>query len=385
MDVFLVGGAVRDRLLGLPVGERDWVVVGATPQQMLDLGYRQVGKDFPVFLHPESKEEYALARTERKIAPGYKGFEFHADPGVTLEEDLMRRDLTINAMAENADGELIDPYGGQEDLAAGRLRHVSPAFAEDPVRILRVARFAARFGQWGFSVAHSTNTLMRKMVANGEVDYLVPERVWAEVAKALACDRPERFFTVLHGCGALAVLFPEIEREYADDQTGHEHPGLPPALARLQQSARQTDDPRVRFATLVLSLGEDLDTMQRLAQAETLCKRFRIPNDYTRLALLAIRMAEHIARNDAGSALDIMEASGAFRDTNRWNQLLDVYACCGRIDRSRAALLENARLNAAAIGATDVDGATLDGPAIGQAIREKRLQAIAQVVAGAQS
>jgi tRNA nucleotidyltransferase (CCA-adding enzyme) len=384
MEIFLVGGAVRDKLLGLPVQERDWVVVGATPQEMLAQGYRQVGKDFPVFLHPDTKEEYALARTERKVAPGYKGFEFHSDAGVTLEEDLLRRDLTINAMAENAAGEIIDPYGGQEDLAAGRLRHVSPAFAEDPVRILRVARLAARFGKWRFSVAHSTNALMRKMVADGEVDYLVPERVWAEVAKALLTDTPERFFDVLHGCHALAVLFPEIEREYPGEPGGHQHPDLPAALLRLQQCARHSGDPQVRFAILMVSLGTDLDTAQRVRQAESLCERYRIPNDYTRLALDAIRMAERIDRRDAGTVLEMMQATGAFRDAGRWNQLLEVYRLCGRIDQVYTETLDSARDAAGQVSAASLDAPGLDGPALGQAIADRRRQVIEQVLLQAQ-
>lgn len=209
MEIYQVGGSVRDKRLGLPVQDRDWVVIGATPQQMLDLGYRQVGKDFPVFLHPESREEYALARTERKTGPGYKGFAVHAAPDVTLIDDLRRRDLTINAMAETPDGMLIDPFGGAEDLRQRLLRHVSPAFAEDPVRILRVARFAARFAGMGFRVAGETNTLMRRMVESGEVDALVPERVWTELERALGESRPARFFEVLRDCGALARLFPK--------------------------------------------------------------------------------------------------------------------------------------------------------------------------------
>ena len=210
METYLVGGAVRDKLLHLPVRERDWVVVGATPEEMLALGYIPVGRDFPVFLHPETRDEYALARTERKTGHGYTGFATCSDPGITLEQDLLRRDLTINAMAETAHGELIDPYGGREDLDNGVLRHVSPAFAEDPVRILRIARFAARFSRMGFHVAHDTNRLMRTMVARGEVDYLVPERVWAELVKALAENTPARFFEVLQGCNALEKLFPEM-------------------------------------------------------------------------------------------------------------------------------------------------------------------------------
>ncbi len=208
MKTYLVGGAVRDELLGLPVRERDWVVVGATAAQMLDLGYRQVGRDFPVFLHPETHEEHALARTERKTAPGYRGFVVHAEPDVTLEEDLLRRDLTINAMARDEAGGLIDPFNGRADLEARLLRHVSPAFAEDPVRILRVARFAARFAHLGFRVADETRALMRRMVAAGEVDALVPERVWQEMERALGEGSPATFFEVLRDCGALAVLFP---------------------------------------------------------------------------------------------------------------------------------------------------------------------------------
>jgi len=270
MEIYLVGGAVRDLLLGLPVKERDWVVVGSTPEEMIELGYTRVGKDFPVFLHPETREEYALARTERKTGPGYTGFDFHAAPDVSLEEDLQRRDLTINAMAENADGELIDPYDGRNDLDLGRLRHVSPAFAEDPVRILRVARFAARFAQWGFSVAHDTNALMRNMVAAGEVDHLVPERVWAELAKALAYDNPEKFFTVLHGCNALTVLFPEIEADYATTDRAHAGSDLPTCLQTLKQCAAASRNTRVRFAALLLASGATLKNEQRLDNCKAL-------------------------------------------------------------------------------------------------------------------
>lgn len=379
MDIYLVGGAVRDKLLDLPVEERDWVVVGATPQQMLDLGYRQVGKDFPVFLHPETKEEYALARTERKTGHGYRGFEFHANPRVTLEEDLQRRDLTINAMAENASGEIIDPYGGQEDLAAGRLRHVSKAFAEDPVRILRVARFASRFGRWGFSVAHDTNALMRKMVDNGEVDYLVPERVWAELEKALTTDTPARFFIVLHGCNALALLFPEIEHEYHDASSGHGSETLPAALQALQRSAEQSKDPQVRFTTLLLSLGRNLDTETRITRTEALCKRYRVPNDYAQLAVTAIRIADSLGSDDAEKLLQAMETSGAFRHAQRWAQLLTSCHISGFIDAQRAERLETARRQAAEIGAASLKDASLSGAAIGSAIHDLRREVIKNV------
>ena len=219
LRVYLVGGAVRDKLLGLPVTERDWVVVGASPEEMLRRGFKAVGKDFPVFLHPRTKEEYALARTERKTGPGYRGFAFHAAPDVTLEQDLARRDLTINAIAETTDGELVDPFGGKRDLEQRLLRHVSPAFAEDPVRILRLARFAARYHRLGFKVAPETMALCQRMVAAGEVDALVPERVWQELAKALMEPSPEVFITVLRECGALARLMPEVDISYVSTST----------------------------------------------------------------------------------------------------------------------------------------------------------------------
>ncbi|TCK19537.1 tRNA nucleotidyltransferase (CCA-adding enzyme) [Thiogranum longum] len=381
MKIYLVGGAVRDKLLGLPVHERDWVVVGATPQQMLDLGYKQVGKDFPVFLHPETGEEYALARTERKTAPGYKGFSFHASPDVTLEEDLKRRDLTINAMAESPEGELIDPYGGQEDLRLGKLRHVSPAFAEDPVRILRVARFAARFAKMGFSVTHGTNTLMRNMVEKGEVDHLVPERVWAELNKALATDAPEKFFTVLHGCGVLAILFPEIESTYADDPGTHTGSDkLPRALSALRHSAEQTDDTRVRFAALLLSLHTDKTVEQRIADAEAICKRYRVPGEYQALAVSAIRHETDIASNDPCVLLGIMESTRALHDASRWHRLLDTYVLSERITRERAQQLDDARQKAVAINANFLDEPSLSGPAIGAAINKKRCQAISDAL-----
>lgn len=380
MKIYLVGGAVRDKLLNLPVSERDWVVVGATPQEMLDLGYKQVGKDFPVFLHPETKEEYALARTERKTAPGYKGFAFHAAPDVTLEEDLKRRDLTINAMAESPEGELVDLYGGQQDLKLGKLRHVSPAFAEDPVRILRVARFSARFGKMAFNVTHGTNTLMRKMVADGEVDHLVPERVWAELNKALATDSPEKFFTVLHGCRALAVLFPEIEATYDDHVDVHATPDkLPDALAMFRHSAETSKDTQVRFSVLLLSLHTSQTSTQRIANTEAICKRFRVPGDYLTLAINAIRHEEHITSNDPYALLTIMESTRAFHDATRWQQLLDSYVITEHISRSRADQLDTARQKAATISASDLDDPSLSGPAVGTAIKVKRCHEIERV------
>jgi len=376
MEIYLVGGAVRDKLLNLPIKEKDWVVVGASPQEMLDLGFRQVGKDFPVFLHPETGDEYALARTERKTGHGYKGFAFHASPDVTLEEDLRRRDLTINAMAEAADGTLIDPYHGQEDLNNGLLRHVSPAFAEDPVRVLRVARFAARFGKWGFRIAHSTNTLMRKMVDDGEVNHLVPERVWAELAKTLATDTPEKFFTALRGCNALAVLFPEIDREYRNQGPPHSNKTLIAALEALRVSAGMTSDPRARFGVLLLALGRDLSLQQRIDQAQSLCDRFRIPNEYAQLALTAIKLEPYASSLKPEDILQLMESGGAFRQQDRWQQLLTVYRVAGLIDQARSDRLTVISEQAAAVNAAQLGQHQLSGPAIGEAIRARRLQII---------
>ncbi|MEJ2347461.1 MAG: multifunctional CCA addition/repair protein [Gammaproteobacteria bacterium] len=339
MKIYLVGGAVRDQLLGLPVKERDWVVVGATAEQMRALGYTRVGKDFPVFLHPRTHEEYALARTERKTGPGYTGFEVHASPEVTLEQDLERRDLTINAMAEDEQGNLIDPFHGREDLDAGVLRHVSPAFVEDPVRILRVARFAARFGKWGFHVAHGTNALMRRMVANGEVDALVPERVWVETEKALSEEHPERFFQVLRGCGALARVFPEIDALFGVPQPERPHPEVDTgvhAMLVLQQAARLTPDPQVRFAALVHDLGKGttpeeqwprhLEHEKRGAElAKQMCQRLRAPNDYRDLALITARhhgRAHRAAEMTAGSLLKTLEQVDALRRPERFEQFL---------------------------------------------------------------
>ncbi len=400
MEVYLVGGAVRDRLLGLPVRERDWVVVGATPEEMLERGFRPVGKDFPVFLHPETGEEYALARTERKTGPGYTGFEFHADPGVTLEQDLARRDLTINAMAEAPDGTLIDPFDGQEDLRNGILRHVSPAFVEDPVRILRVARFAARFGKWGFRVAHGTHVLMKRMVENGEVDHLVPERVWAETAKALAEDTPERYFEVLHACGALARVFPELARLFGVPQPAHHHPEVDTGihcLMVLKAAAALSPDPEVRFAALVHDLGKGTTPPDQWphhkgheARSVELVKqmavRLRIPNAFRDLACL---VAEH--HGTAHRALELRPATlvdllgrlDAFRRPDRFEQFL--LACHadvrGRKGHERAPYPQGDWLRAARAACTGIDAAALaaqglEGPAIAEAVRERRIAAV---------
>ncbi len=382
MDIYLVGGAVRDKLLGLPVTERDWVVVGATAQQMLELGYRAVGRDFPVFLHPQSSEEYALARTERKTAPGYTGFEVCADPGITLEEDLLRRDLTINAMAETREGGLIDPYGGRDDLDNGLLRHVSPAFSEDPVRILRVARFAARFAHYGFRVAHGTNRLMRSMVDNGEVDYLVAERVWAELDKALACKTPCRFFEVLAGCGALDRLFPELAALQAGATETHGQ--APLAMPVLTCAAGMSDNPTIRFAALVCDI--DNATGFTGQQLDGLCDRLRAPNSYRELAGMALQYRQQLHDSAALSAAQLFDLLSALDALRRPERLADFTAVCAAEAHSRqpeahdytpSGLLERA-LQAAESVSVDTTGKS--GREIGAAIRARRIEAIEKVL-----
>ncbi|MBI5462755.1 MAG: multifunctional CCA addition/repair protein [Gammaproteobacteria bacterium] len=400
MDIYLVGGAVRDKLLGLPVKERDWVVVGSTPEEMVRYGYRPVGKDFPVFLHPVTHEEYALARTERKTAPGYKGFVVHASPEVTLEEDLRRRDLTVNAIAEAADGTLIDPFNGREDLAQGLLRHVSPAFVEDPVRILRVARFAARFAKWGFKVAHGTHALMQRMVESGEVDHLVPERVWAETLKALNEDKPSRYFEVLHRCGALAVIFPELARLFGVPQPVLHHPEVDTGvhtLLVLDQAARLSPKARVRFAALVHDLGKGetptdvlprhIGHEQRSAElVEGLCKRLRVPNDFRDLAVKVARYHSHCHRALAlrpGTLLETLTSLDAFRQPERLEEFLlaceaDIRGRSGLEDRPypQADLFRAASTAARAVNAQSLTAEGLQGAELGERLRELRGQAI---------
>ena len=404
MQIYLVGGAVRDKLLGLTPQDRDWVVVGATPQQMLDLGYRPVGKDFPVFLHPETNEEYALARTERKTAPGYHGFEFHADPSVTLEEDLQRRDLTINAMAEAPDGSIIDPFNGQEDLANGRLRHVSPAFAEDPVRILRVARYAARYGKWGFRVAHGTNKLMKEMVDSGEVDALVPERVWQELSRALGEETPQRFFEVLRGCGALARVFPELEALFGVPQPKHHHPEEDTGvhtLMVLEQAARLTPDTRVRFAALVHDLGKGTTPPAEwprhiahehrgVALVRALCERLRVPNDYRDLALIVTRHHGVYHRAEElrpGTLLELLEAVDAFRRPERLEQYL---LACEADSRGRTGfeerhfpqpdIIRSAFHAAQQVSAKAIVAEGFQGVKVGEVLHQRRVEFIRQAL-----
>ncbi len=402
MQIYLVGGAVRDKLLGEPVTERDWVVVGATPDELKALGYRQVGRSFPVFLHPDTNEEYALARTERKTGPGYHGFEFRADPDVSLEEDLQRRDLTINAMAEDEQGRLIDPYGGRADLDARRLRHVSDAFREDPVRILRVARFAARFHRLGFQVDPATLQLMREMVADGEADALVPERVWKETETALGGADPAVFFQVLRDCGALRVIYPEIERLFGVPQPEQFHPEIDTGvhtLMALEQAARLTQKPEVRFAVLVHDLGKGTTPRadwprhvghekRGVALVRQLCKRLGTP---TRYRELAVQVTEHhklchrAAELRPATVLKLLESLDAFRRPERFDDFLiaceaDARGRTGLEDRPypQADLLRRDREAAAAITAQTLRDQGLSGPELGNAIREARLAAITQ-------
>lgn len=306
MKIYLVGGAVRDKLLGIPVKEKDWVVVGATAEEMVANQFRPVGKDFPVFLHPTTYEEYALARTERKISRGYTGFDFNASPQVTLEEDLLRRDLTINAMAETVEGQLIDPYQGKKDLEKKLLRHVSAAFVEDPVRILRVARFAARYAELGFTVAPETIALMKEMVLSGEVNALVPERVWKELVRGLGENSPEKFFQVLAECDALPILFPELALESVGMQA-------------LQHMAKTSADVTMRFSALLHDLSEQ--------QVKLFCNRYRVPNEFRELALLVscyIPDYRRVRQLNAREILYFLKAVDAFRREERFKKFIAV-------------------------------------------------------------
>jgi tRNA nucleotidyltransferase (CCA-adding enzyme) len=407
MKIYMVGGAVRDALLGLPVQDRDWVVIGATPEQMLAQGYLPVGRDFPVFLHPETREEYALARTERKSGRGYRGFVVHAAPDVTLEEDLARRDLTINAIAEDVDGisarALFDPYFGHRDLQARVLRHVSKAFREDPVRILRVARFAARFAD--FSVAPETTQLMREMVDAGEADHLVPERVWQELARGLMEAQPPRMFAVLRSCGALAVLLPEVERLWGVPQRAEYHPEVDTGvhlMMVLAMAARLNAPLGVRFACLTHDLGKGttpadmlprhIGHEQRSAQLlRGVCERLRVPVDCRELADVVAREHGNIHRSgelNAAAVLRLLERCDAIRKPARFEDVLLACECDarGRLGFEESAYPRRERLLAAMHAARAVDTAPLaaeaakrglKGPQVGEQIHAARAQAIA--------
>ncbi|WP_233955742.1 multifunctional CCA addition/repair protein [Pectobacterium versatile] len=355
MKIYLVGGAVRDSLLGLPVTEKDWVVVGATPENLLAQGYQQVGKDFPVFLHPVSRDEYALARTERKSGKGYTGFVCHAAPDVTLEQDLLRRDLTINAIARTERGDLIDPYHGRRDLESRVLRHVSEAFSEDPLRVLRVARFAARFAHLGFQIAEETMALMQKMTHEGELAYLTPERVWKETEKALGTSSPDVYFQVLRDCGALAVLFPEIDNLYGVPAPAKWHPEIDTGIHTMMtvaMAARLSPEIDVRFATLCHDLGKGLTPPELWPRhlghgpagvklVEALCQRLRVPNPIRDLAKLVAEyhdLVHTVQVLQPKTLLKLFDAIDVWRKPQRLEQL----ALTSEADaRGRAGFEEN--------------------------------------------
>ncbi len=403
MQIFRVGGSVRDELLGLVPHEIDWVVVGETPEALLSLGYRAVGKDFPVFLHPKSHEEYALARTERKTAPGYRGFQVDSSPDITLEEDLLRRDLTINAMARDAQGQLVDPYCGEADLAARVLRHVSPAFAEDPVRILRAARFAARFASFGFTLAPETNALMQQMVNAGEVDALVPERVWKETEKALLSEHPDVFFGVLRDCGALAVIFPEIEHLFGVPQPARWHPEIDTGvhlMMTLQQVVKLSDDGKVRYAVLTHDLGKGTTPTDVLPShrgheersvdlLEAMSERLRVPRGHRELAVAVARyhgQCHRLADLRSGTVLKLLKGLDAFRRPQRVGEF--ALACeadaRGRLGLELDPYPQRAQLlayyEAAASAALDAgEREHYRGKAYGEQLDHKRIQAIKAV------
>lgn len=400
MQIYLVGGAVRDSLLNYPVKERDYVVVGASVQQMIDLGFQQVGKDFPVFLHPQTKEEYALARTERKTASGYTGFEVHATPEVSLEDDLLRRDLTINAIAQDSHGNIIDPYHGQQDIEFKLLRHVSPAFKEDPVRVLRVARFAARYAHLGFTVAPETMQLMTTMVNNGEVDALVAERIWQEMYKALNEHNPEVFLTTLRECGALKTILPELDCLFGIPQPEQHHPEIDTGLHSLmvlQQAVILSKKPGIRFAALIHDLGKgvtpDSEWPSHHGHEEKgvkiikeICQRLRIPNDYRDLAIVTSRYHLKVHRAfdlKTTTLLKTLEGLDAFRKNDRFEDFL--LACeadaKGRkghehSDYPQADYFRQACEQAKKIDISPLKKQQLKGMEMADAIRQLRLQAI---------
>ena len=401
MDIYLVGGAVRDRLLGRPCTERDYVVVGALPDDLLALGYRPVGKDFPVFLHPRTGEQYALARTERKTGPGYYGFATRFSPDVTLEEDLARRDLTINAMAQRDDGAVVDPYGGQRDLDARLLRHVSPAFIEDPLRVLRVARFAARFAPLGFTVAAETLALMRSIVVSGEMRALVPERVWVETERALAEERPAVYLEVLRSCGALAAVFPEIDALFGVPQPPQWHPEIDTGehtLQVLEVAASLSRETTVRFAALVHDVGKGLTPRDQwpghigheasgARLIEQMAERLRVPNEHRELAVLVARhhaRVHRVGEQRPGTVLELLEMTDAFRRGERFERFL---LACEADARGRgpefraapypqAALLRSALAAASAVRLPPEVLAQEKGPIIAERLRAARIAAI---------
>jgi tRNA nucleotidyltransferase (CCA-adding enzyme) len=397
MKRYQVGGAIRDELLGLPVKERDWVVVGATPEEMIAAGYKPVGKDFPVFLHPQTKEEHALARTERKSGRGYHGFTFHTGPEVTLEDDLMRRDLTVNAIARNEDGTLVDPHGGRRDIERRVLRHVSPAFAEDPVRILRLARFHARFAPLGFRIADETMALMRQMVAAGEADHLVPERVWQETERALMLDVPSVFFRTLRDCGALARVMPEIDALFGVPQRADFHPEVDTGvhiLMCVDAGARMGFSLPVRVCALLHDLGKACTPHDEwpshkqhesrgVPLVEQFCARLRVPAETRDLAVIHTR--EHLIVHLAlelrpGTLLELLERVDLFRRPDRFERLLEACLCDARgrtgfenTEYPQVAYLREAAAVARSVAAGELVAAGFKDEALGAELRKRRL------------
>ena len=400
MKVYLVGGAVRDKLLGYPVKERDWVVVGAAPRDMLEQGYQQVGRDFPVFLHPKTKEEYALARTERKMGPGYYGFQCDFNPQVTLAEDLARRDLTINAMAMDTDGQLIDPYHGQQDLQARLLRHVSPAFMEDPVRVLRIARFSARYHHLGFKVDNETRHLMYQMVKKGDLEHLVAERAWQEWSNSLEERDPTAFIQVLRSCGALRVVIPELDHLFGIPNLLHYHPEVDTgihSLMVLDAAVQMTDDPMLRFAALVHDLGKACTPMTEWPAhpahedrgadlIDALCRRLRIPTDYRKFAIMVSRFHLKIHRlydMSASTIVSVLEQVDAFRRPQLFHNLLLVCEADSRGAMQSSAYTQSQHwrqllTECMTINAKTLIAEGLKGEAIKEGLHQRRIDCVKQ-------
>lgn len=405
MQAFLVGGAVRDSLLGYPVIDKDWVVIGETPESMIAHGFKSVGKDFPVFLHPKTNDEYALARTERKTAPGYKGFTVHASPEVTLEEDLIRRDLTINAIAMDEQGNIVDPFNGKADLEKRIFRHVSPAFSEDPVRVLRIARFAARYAHLGFTIAEETLHLMKQMVSDGETDHLVAERVWAELFKVLSEKSPSAFFYTLKDCNALKSIFPEIDQLFGVPQPAKHHPEIDTgihSLLCLEQASKLSPKPEVRLAALLHDLGKAETDKSKwpshhgheklgLPVLEQFCNRLRVPKNFKTLAIQVMRHhtnCHRVYELRANTLTDILGALGAFKESS--SIVGDFVLACEADAKGRTGLENNpypqadyvlkAASASCTINTTDIINSNLKGAQIGEAIRRLRIKAVAEFI-----